>query len=132
MTSLAVLACCGAAEAQQYITYPPGTTPLLAANTGTTGAVSANLPAQGPRTTYLCAVDISAIGGTATVGPVTITGLLGGVTFSYQLSSSAAGVIQSLRWSPCIPGAANTAITVTTVANGTATGVDVNLAGYGQ
>lgn len=99
---------------------------------GTTGAVVGTLAAVANKTTYICGFNVSAIGGTAAVGPITIAGL---VTASqvYQGSSSAAGVTLGQSFTPCISASAvNTAITITTTANGTATAVDVNSWGYQQ
>lgn len=111
--------------------YPVGSFPITAIGTGTTGAVVGTLAAGGTRTTYICGVDVSVIGGTAAVGPIVIAGLTGG-SFTYQASSTAAGGVALTRtFTPCIPGATqNTAITITTTADGTATAVDVNAWGF--
>lgn len=99
---------------------------------GTTGAVVGTLAAATGKTTYICGFDVSAIGGTASVGPITVAGLLGG-SMKYQLASSASGVTLSKTYSPCIPAsAADTAITITTTADGTASAVSVNSWGYQQ
>lgn len=111
---------------------PAGSTQLAAGVTGSTGAVSAALPGGFASTTFVCGIDVSAIGGTAAVGPITLGPLVGGVTFTWQGSASAAGgPILQKEFTPCIPASApNTAITATTTADGTATAVDVNLHGY--
>jgi hypothetical protein len=84
------------------------------------------------KTLSLCGVDISAIGGTAAVGPITITGLLGG-TFTYQFTSTAGGVTFNPRFTPCIPAKDSaTAIAIVTTADGTATAVDINAFGTAQ
>lgn len=112
--------------------YPTNATPITGIGTGTTGAVVGTLAAAAGVTTYICGFDVSAIGGTAAVGPVVVSGLIGG-SFTYQLSSSATGNTLSRTFTPCIPAsAANTAIAVTTTADGTATAVDVNASGYRQ
>lgn len=99
---------------------------------GSTAALVGTLAAAAGKTTYICDFDVSAIGGTAAVGPVTIAGLLGGSKV-YQMSSSAGGVLLSRNWSPCLPASApNVPITVTTTADGTATAVDVNSSGFRQ
>jgi len=99
---------------------------------GTTGAVVGTLAGVASKTTYMCGFDVSAVGGTAAVGPVVVAGLVGG-SFTYQLFSSASGVIFSRTFTPCVPASAvNTAITVTTTADGTATAVNVNAFGYQQ
>lgn len=107
-------------------------TPITGNATGSTGAVVGTLAAAVGKTTYICGFDVSAIGGTAAVGPVTIAGLTGS-SMVYQLSSTAAGVTLQKTFTPCIPASAqNTAVTITTTADGTATAVDVNSWGYQQ
>lgn len=110
--------------------YPAGALPVAGIGTGTTGAVVGTLAAMPNMRTYICEFDVSAIGGTAAVSPITVAGLLGG-TFTYQLASSAGGVTLNRTFTPCIPASANnTAIVITTTADGTASAVDVNAFGY--
>jgi hypothetical protein len=112
--------------------YPAASTPLTAVGAGTTGAVVGTLAATANVTNYLCTFDVSVIGGTAAVGPIVVAGLIGN-SFTYQMSASAAGNTMSRSFNPCIPASAvNTAITVTTTADGSATAVDVNMGGYQQ
>lgn len=100
--------------------------------TGTTGAVVGTLAAATGKTTSICGFDVTAVGGTAQVGPITVAGLVGGSAV-YYLASSAAGTVLPVRYTPCIPGSAiNTAITITTTADGTASAVTVNSWGYQQ
>lgn len=114
----------------QPFQVPPTQTTAIA--TGTTGAVTATLAATASVTNYLCTVDVSATGGTAAIGPITITGLLGG-TFTYQFFSTATGANFQRTFTPCVPASAvNTAIAVATTADGTASAVDVNLSGFRQ
>lgn len=99
---------------------------------GTTGAVVGTLAAAAAKTTYICGFDVSAIGGTAAVGPITVAGLVGS-SMVYQFSSSASGATLTVPFTPCIPASAtNTAITITTTADGSASAVDVNAWGYQQ
>lgn len=113
-----------------YTPYPPGSIPIGGNGAGTTGAVVGTLAAAPGRLTYLCGFDVSAIGGTAAVGPIVVAGLNGG-SFTYQMSSTAAGLTLSRTFTPCIPSSTiNTAITITTTADGTATAVDVNSWGF--
>lgn len=110
--------------------YPVGATPITGSGSGSTGAVVGTLAAAPGKQTYICGFDVSAIGGTAAVGPIVIANLTGG-SFTYQGSSSAAGVTLSRTFTPCIPtSTVNTAITTTTTANGTATAVNVNSWGF--
>lgn len=113
--------------------YPWGSLPIIGVGTGTTGAVVGTLAAVAGRTTYICGFDVTGVGGTATVGPVTIAGLNGG-SLTYQGSLTAAGgVLVREIFNPCIPASAvNTAITTTTTAAGGATAVDVNSWGFQQ
>jgi hypothetical protein len=110
--------------------YPSGSTAITGNSTGTTGAVVGTLSGASAKTTYICGFNVSGIGGTAAIGPVTIAGLIGS-SMVFQLTSAAAAVNFSHSFNPCIPASAtNTAITVTTTADGTATAVDVNSWGY--
>lgn len=112
---------------------PSGASAMVAIGTGSTGAVTATLSAATNKTTFMCGFDVSAIGGTAPVGPVTVGPVVGGGSFTYQLSATASGNTLSRTFTPCIPGpATNTGITVTTTADGSATAVDVNVSGYVQ
>lgn len=92
---------------------------------GTTGAVTATLAAIAGKTIYLCGFDVSAIG-TGAVGPITVTGLLGG-TFTYQLVAVAGGVTLPKAYTPCIPAASpTTAIAIVTTADASASAVNVH------
>ncbi len=106
--------------------YPVGGTVITGNSTGTTGAVIGTLA----KTTYISGFSVSAIGGTAAVGPITVAGL---VTSSmvWYLAASATGNQLTVIFSPPIPASAvNTAITVTTTADGTASNVAVNSWGF--
>ena len=119
-------------QSSQYPVNAVTTTPTAIANpaNGTTGAVVSTLPAVASTTTFICGFNVSAVGGTATIGPVQLAGVIGG-NQSYEMNSAATPVMLSQSFSPCLPAsAANTAITITTVANGTATAVHVNSWGY--
>lgn len=105
-------------------------TPIQGNGTGSTGAVVGTLAAAAAKTTYLCDFDISATGGVATLGPIVVAGLLGG-SKTYQLFSTATGANLSKTFTPCLPSSTtNTAITITTTADATASAVDVNSSGY--
>lgn len=111
--------------------YPASAVSITGNAAGTTGAVVGTLAAASGKTTYVCGFNVQAIGGTAAVGPITVAGLTGSSQV-YQASSSAAGgSVASANFNPCIPASAvDTAITVTTTADSTATAVDVNAWGY--
>ena len=107
-------------------------TPLVAKGTGSTGAVTGTLTPAATATADVCGFSVSYVGGTAAIGPLVLSGLLGG-SFTYQIPLSAtAPQTFNQTFTPCIPASAvNTAIVMTTVADGTATAVDVNIWGYG-
>jgi hypothetical protein len=112
-----------------YVASPPiptNATLITGSGTGTTGAVSASLAGAVGKLTYICGIDITSTGGTASIGPVTTTGLA--TNFTWEL---AAGTQFQRTFSPCVPtSSGNTPITVTTTADGTATAVAVNLNGF--
>lgn len=131
--SAALVPIVGQVGLQPYPTNPGvGQTaaPIIGTNTGSTGAVTATLTATAGRTTYICGFDVSAVG-TSAVGPITVGTLIGGSSFTYQLTATSGGAFLSREFTPCIPAnAAATSITVTTTADGSATAVDVNAHGY--
>lgn len=112
--------------------FPNAATAISGNGTGSTGAVVGTLAAASSKFTYICGFSVSATGGVATLGPITIAGLVGSSQV-YQLFSTATGANLSVPFMPCIPSSAvNTAITVTTTADATASAVDVNSWGYQQ
>jgi hypothetical protein len=129
--SLAFLtALAGAAFAQVPATGTVPGVPITGNATGTTGAVTGTLAAAAGKLTFVCGFSVSAIGGTAAVGPITIANLVGS-SMVFQLTSSASGSVLTQGFSPCIPAiGANTAITITTTPDGTATAVNVNSWGF--
>lgn len=92
--------------------------------TGTTGAVAATLPASAAKLTYITGF---AVGRTAGAGAtITVAGLLNGSLFFTQLSAPLVVIFD-----PPLPASAlNTAITVTSAADGTGTGVNVAAWGF--
>lgn len=112
--------------------FPTAATAISGNATGTTGAVVGTLAGVSAKTTYICGFSISATGGVATLGPIVIAGIVT-ASQTYQLFSTATGANLSVPFSPCIPASAtNTAITITTTADATASAVDVNSWGYQQ
>lgn len=110
--------------------FPNGAITLTGNSTGTTGAVVGTLGAASGVTTYICGFNVSALGGTAAVGPITVAGLVGS-SMVFQLSSLAGGANFTQQFFPCVPASAvNTAITITTTADGSASAVDVNSWGF--
>ena len=115
----------------QAVPSLPSTVTALAGNaTGTTGAVVGTLTATSTTTVYISGFSVSAVGGTAAVGPITVAGLAGGSQV-YSMNSSASGNTLVVNFAAAIPASAvNTNITVTTTADGTATAVAVNSWGF--
>lgn len=115
--------------------FPTGAAPITGNAAGSTSAVVGTLAAAAAKTTYICGFNVQAIGGTATVGPITVAGLKGSSqVYQTDVNSATVGkTVAAASFSPCIPASAvNTAITITTTADGTATAVDVNSWGYQQ
>jgi hypothetical protein len=98
--------------------------------TGTTSAVVGTLAGFVGKTSYICGFSVSSTG-SAAVSPITVAGIVGS-NMVFQNLSAGAGILQQAFY-PCIPASApNTAITVTTTADGTATAVNVNSWGFVQ
>lgn len=114
--------------------YPPGATPQMAAASGTTGVVNPALNAIPGQFEYLCGFQVSSAGGTASSGPVVVTGILNGpLTFQLPVNASGVPVNFSQAFYPCPIGSAlGQGIRVSTAANATATAVNVQLWGYSQ
>lgn len=126
LAAAAFLFAAAPANAQLY----GGVTPVSVSAAGTTAIVTATLPAVPGKTNYICGLQVSAAGGTATVSPITVVGLLGG-TMTYQGIIAGGAPFTPPGFSACIAASAsNTAITVNTTANGTATAVNVSAWGY--
>jgi len=111
--------------------WTPCNPPSTFVATGTTGAVVATFTVATGHTGFLCGFSVNAVG-TGAVGPITITGLLGG-TQTWQLTATAAGAFLNQTFTPCIPtSAAATNIVITTTADASASAVDANGWGYVQ
>ena len=98
--------------------------------TGSTSAVVGTLVAVANKTTYICGFSVSSTG-SAAISPITVAGIVGS-SMVFQNLSAGAGILQQAFY-PCVPASApNTAITITTTADGTATAVNVNSWGFLQ
>lgn len=110
--------------------FPSGVSQIQGNGTGTTGAVVGTLTATATTTANICGFNVSALGGTVTVGPIVVAGLLGG-SQNYYMASTAAGNTITVPFSPCLAASAiNTNITITTTADGSASNVAVNSWGF--
>lgn len=100
-------------------------TQVTASSTGTTGAVTATLPAAAGKTTYLCSVQIGEAGSSTATATATNT-----ITGTLNYVVTAPGNF-TITYSPCVAAnAANTTIPVATAANASATAVAVTATGY--
>lgn len=127
---IALLLSTAAAQAQ---VLPAGAIPVMASATGTTGVVTATLPAAAGMTTWLCGFSIRANATAALTGNATITGTLGGtMNFTQWVAPTASGIgIVEPPFLECIPGSTiNTAIAVNSIAAGTAGVTSVTAWGY--
>lgn len=114
--------------------YPQGGIPVGITATGTTGSVTATLPARSGRTTFICSFVISSGGSSsASVVPVTLTGLpaiFGTLSWQYVFVSSGQGLLGT-AFPYCIPALAqNTTISVTVPGGGAGTNISVTLTGF--
>lgn len=123
------------AQAQRVCPDPFNTapcTPITASATGSTGAITATLPAATGKTTYICGFYYTGTNATAAnpATTVTITGTIGGsLSFGFPTLAAAAAVPNTIpideEFIPCIAASApSTAIAV----NGPALGAGATLA----
>lgn len=111
--------------------YPSGAIPITASATGTTGAITATIPAVTNKTAYICGFVFTGTNATAanTTTTVTVTGVTGG-TMSYGFPTLAAGAAVpptspiDQAYLPCIPA---TSVNVAIVVNGPALGAGATL-----
>lgn len=141
LASLALSAAlCGAAHAQSTSnqgigqgSYPPGATPVIASNTGTTTALTVNLNGQAGLKTYVCGFDIRAVATAAAVGNATLANVMGGNLNFTQFTATTSGPLVPLQenFSPCLPSSnTNTTIGVNAAAAGAGGVVSVAVWGY--
>src|SRR5262252_6200679 len=69
--------CCFVGPAASQTSGVPTGAIITGNAAGSTAAVVGTLAARAGVTTYICGFNVSAIGGTATVGPITVAGLIG-------------------------------------------------------
>ena len=117
---------------QRAILFPSASTPITGNSSGSTQSVVGTLAGTTSKTTFICGFSVGAQGGNALISPLTLAGLTSSMIFPLA-SSPSPTTLPSMQFNPCMPAsAANTAITLTTTADGTATAVDVNMWGYQQ
>lgn len=111
--------------------YPPGSVPITASATGTTGAITATIPAVANMIGYLCGLYYTGTNATAanTATSVTVTGLSGGtMTFGFPTLALGATIPNTIpigeTFLPCI---AATSVNVAIVVNGPALGSGATL-----
>lgn len=127
---LALLLSTAAAHAQMI---PPGAQPITISAVGTTGVVTATLPASTSMTTYICGFSIRSNATAALTGNATVTGTVSGtLNFTQWVAPTASGVgIVEPPFLICLPGSSiNTAIAVNSIAAGTAGVTSVTAWGY--
>lgn len=120
--------------------FPGNATPITISATGSTGAISATLPAAAAKFTYICGFNYQGSDATAAVvGNIAVTGTITAtMNFGYAALALGATVPQPppviQNFSPCVPSSAvNTAIVVTPPTLGAgATLATVSAWGYQQ
>src|SRR5882762_8592928 len=88
--------------------YPGNNTaaaaPITGNATGSVSAVVGTLAGVASKTTFICGFNVQAVGGVASVGPVTIAGLIGSSqVYQTAVNSTTAGQVASAIFNPCIP-----------------------------
>lgn len=119
--------------ANQGLPYPPGSTPITASATGTTGATTATLAANVSLHTYVCGFSIRANAAAAATANATVTGVVTGtLNYTQWTAPNASGVgTTEQTFLPCIISSAiNTGIAVISAAPGTGGVVSVSAWGY--
>jgi hypothetical protein len=112
---------------------PPRAVPITISAVGTTGVVTATLPAAVGMTTYLCGFSIRSNATAAVTGNATVTGTVSGtLNFTQWVAPAASGIgVIEPPFLDCIPGSSiNTAIAVNSIAAGTAGVTSVSAWGY--
>jgi hypothetical protein len=107
--------------------------PFETANSGTTAAVVATMPALASKTSFICGFTITSNATTALgTGIATIAGPTTSLTYIASIAAVASGVgVTTDHFNPCIPATTtNTAITVTAPAAGTGGVTNVVMTGY--
>jgi hypothetical protein len=120
--------------------YPLGASAVTSSATGSTGAISATLPALTGKLTYICGFSYQGSDATAAVaGNVVVSGTVSGsMNFGYVALAAGAAVAQpppiTVPFGPCVPASGqNTAIVVTPPVLGAgATLATVSAWGYQQ
>ena len=106
--------------AHAQVSYPPGALPITGSGTGSTGAITASIPALANKTAYLCGLYYTGTNATAAnaATSVTVTGVVGGtMTFGFPTLAAGATVPSTIpideAFMPCVPATSvNTAIVV--------------------
>jgi len=133
--ALALALAAPSAKAQQPLVFPaptsPGSTPLTASATGTTGTITATLTGAASKWTYICGfVLTSASTTTAAVVDATVTGVPTTMNFQYVYVSSGQGIL-GIAFPGCITSSAeNTNIVVTLPAGGAGSVNAISAWGY--
>lgn len=127
---IALLLSTAAALAQG--TPPPGATMVAVSATGTTGVVTATMPAVVSQTNWICGFSIRSSATAAVTGDATVTGPANTLHFTEFVSPVASGIgTVEETFDPCIPASSvNTAIAVNSIAAGTAGVTSVTAWGY--
>lgn len=123
----------GSAPAYAQIITPPGATTSVAVSAvGTTGIVTATMPAVAGLTNYLCSFSIRASATAAVTGDATVAGPTNTLHYTQFVSPVASGIgVVERSFDPCVPATSvNTVITVNSIAAGTAGVTSVTATGF--
>lgn len=114
--------------------YPIGSTPVTnSPASGTTGAVTATLPATLSQYTFICGFSLRANATAALTGNIQVTGTISGsLNYIEWVAPAASGIgVTEEIFTPCIPSSAvNTAIAITSLAASTGGNTSLTAWGY--
>lgn len=129
---LALLLWCSPAFAQFVVA--PNSSAIAVSATGTTGVVTATMPALTSQTNWICGFAIRSSATAAVTGDATVTGTVNTLHFTQFVAPVASGIgVVEEYFSPCLPASAfNTAIAVNSIAAGTAGVTSVTIWGYSK
>lgn len=129
---IALLLSTAAAHAQAIVA--PGASVVAVSAVGTTGVVTATMPALASQTNWICGFSIRASATAAVTGDATVTGTVNTLHFTQFVAPVASGIgTVEESFDPCIPASAfNTAIAVNSIAAGTAGVTSVTVWGYSK
>jgi hypothetical protein len=128
---IALLLSSAAAHAQAV--PAAGASVVAVSATGTTGVVTATMPALASQTNWICGFAIRSLATAAIAGTATVTGTVNTLSFVQPVGTTPAVGVTEERFDPCLPASSfNTAIAVNSIAASTGGVTSVTVWGYSK